>query len=83
MAQQFNLTWVKHLPKEEQEDFKKLVLNSRLVLTRLHDILTEELRILESEETDLKNYELPGWDYKQAHLNGKKAALKKIDQLLL
>lgn len=67
---------------EDKENFKKTVLASRATLTRLKELLDEEKAGLESAEVSPKIYETPNWDYKQAHTNGFKAALKMVSKLI-
>lgn len=76
------LTWVKHLPKDEQESFSQIVKNSTTVLSRLKDILDEQLRDLASKETKISEYDSPAWSSKQAHRNGQFAAIKQLRDLL-
>lgn len=74
--------WTKHLPKEEQEQFKNEVLGSKTVLKRLQVLLKELEDDLNSKETNVKTYDLPNWDYRQAHLNGFRDCLNKLNLIL-
>lgn len=75
--------WTKHLTSEEDKQrFEKTVLASRATLNRLKELLEEEKAGLESAEISPKMYETPNWDYKQAHNNGFKAALKMVSKLI-
>ena len=75
--------WTKHLKSEEdKERFSKSVQSARHVLERLQELLDEEKSSLESAEISPKIYETPNWDYKQAHTNGFKAALKMVSKLI-
>jgi hypothetical protein len=75
--------WTKHLKTEEEQDkFKKSLLASKHVLGRLQELLDEEKDGLESAEISPKMYDSPNWDYKQAHNNGFKAALKMVGKLI-
>ena len=76
------LDWVKHLPKDEQESFAQIVKNSTTALSRLKDILDEQLRDLAHKETKISEYDSPAWSSKQAHRNGQFAAIKKLRDLL-
>ena len=75
--------WTKHLNTQEQKDkFTKSLMASRHVLDRLQELLDEEKFSLESAEISPKIYETPNWDYKQAHTNGFKAALKMVSRII-
>jgi hypothetical protein len=75
--------WTKHLQSEEDKQrFTKTVLASRATLERLQQLLDEEKAGLESAEISPKIYETPNWDYKQAHTNGFKSALKMVSKLI-
>ncbi len=75
--------WTKHLKTEEdKERFKNKLKGSKVVLERLQALLDEEKSGLESAEISSKIYDSPNWDYKQAHTNGFKAALKMVSKLI-
>ncbi len=75
--------WTKHLKTdEEKEKFTKSLKASRYILNRLQQLLDEEKIGLESAEISPKIYETPNWDYKQAHTNGFKAALRMVSKLI-
>lgn len=85
MARQKGLSteWSKHLKTEaERKEFSSVVLNDRLVLGRLAEIIDEKLTGLQSRETSLTEYDSPSWAYRQAHMNGIKAGLTAIRNLL-
>jgi len=75
--------WTKHLKtEEEKERFKNSVLGSKLVLTRLQELLKEVEDDLDKVELNTKIYDLPNWDYRQADNNGFRRALKTINKIL-
>lgn len=75
--------WTKHLKTDEEKDkFTKSLKAARYILDRLQALLDEEKAGLESAEISPKIYETPNWDYKQAHTNGFKAALKMVSKLI-
>lgn len=75
--------WTKHLKTDqEKERFKNSVLGSRVVLDRLQSLMDEEKADLENLENNPKLYDLPNWDYRQAHSNGFRAALKMVSKLI-
>lgn len=74
--------WTSHLqdPKEK-ENFEKEIRGSRLILDRLHQIIVEQEQGLLQAEVSPKNYEIPNWDYKQAHSNGFRQCLGIMKRL--
>ena len=78
-----NSVWTRHLDSEEDKKrFERTYQASRATLDRLQQLLDEEKAGLESSEISPKIYETPNWDYKQAHTNGFKAALKMVSKLI-
>lgn len=76
------LSWTKGLNGESKSNFEVLLRNSSTVLGRLHSILEEKERELNSSEMSVKSFEDPNWAYKQAFVNGQKSGLKEIRDLL-
>lgn len=75
--------WTSHLKsEEEQKRFKNDVLSSKRVLERLAELLKLQEEALTSAEINPKIYDLPNWDYKQAHTNGFKSALKMVNKII-
>lgn len=75
--------WTKNLSSDDEADrFRKHFLSSRAILERLAELLDEEKRNVEAVEISPKIYETPNWDYRQAHNNGYKAALKMVCNLI-
>jgi len=72
------ITWVNHLPKDQQEDFKKQVRSARDVLERLKQILQEK----KTEVVLSTDYDNPSWAYKQADRNGYDRALTEVINLI-
>lgn len=74
--------WTKHLKTDdEKERFNNKILGSKSVLDRLQDLMKEEIDALESVELSNKVYDLPNWDYRQAHANGFKAYHRMLMKL--
>jgi len=48
----------------------------------LYEILEDAEKTINTKETNISEYTIPSWAFEQAHLNGKKAALKEIKQLI-
>lgn len=77
------IQWTSHLKSEEEiKRFKQDVINSKPVLDRLTDLLNIQEEVLTSSEISPKIYDLPNWDYKQAHTNGFRAALKMVKKII-
>lgn len=75
--------WTKHIPSDEEKTrFKNAVLGSKIVLTRLQELINEMEEDVNNAELSIKIYDSPNWDHKQAHLNGFKEALKKINKII-
>jgi hypothetical protein len=75
--------WTKHLDTpEDKERFQKEILGSKRVLDRLSQLINEIEVDQDMIERNPKMYELPNWDYRQAHLNGYKQCLKTITTII-
>ena len=80
MQPKLNLRWLKGLAKDRTESVEKVIRNSHIVLTRLKEIIEEDLKELnKSNESD---YENNAWAYKQAHVNGKQEYARQMLSLL-
>jgi hypothetical protein len=74
--------WTKHLKDEDRrKDFESLLRNTVTVLSRLREIINEKEASLLKEEAARETYSA-GYPYLQAHLNGRKAELKELRELL-
>lgn len=75
--------WTKHLSSdEEKERFRSSVLGSKIVLGRLKDLCKEIEDEQNAIESNPKIYDIPNWDYRQAHLNGFRECLRKINKII-
>jgi archaellum component FlaC len=72
------LNWINHLPKDQQEGFKKQINSSRDVLERLQQILEDK----RTEVVLSTDYDNPSWAYKQADRNGYDRALTEVINLV-
>lgn len=73
--------WTRHLKDpEDKERFKQSI--HKATIDRLNDIVDKMLNDLERAEVNPQNYELPNWDYRQAHNNGYRQALILMKTLL-
>lgn len=78
-----SVEWTKHLKTQEEKDkFASLVVNNRLLLGRLLDLLDEKLDTIERAESNQETYQNPAYASWQAHQNGRRASLKDIRRLL-
>lgn len=68
--------------KETKESFEDLLRNSTKILDRLVQIVEERERSLDKIDYSLSSYENPNWACKQAHINGRKAELQALKQLI-
>lgn len=66
--------------KEDQENFKKMVLGSKIVLDKAVQIVYNKIK--DGERSSLQDYESPSWPYKQADKIGYTRALKEIIDIL-
>lgn len=75
--------WTKHLKEEEaKERFRNSVLGSKNVLERLDQILDEMDKDIQTQELNTKIYDIPNWDYRQAHTNGMRSQIKMMKRLI-
>lgn len=75
--------WTRNLKTDDQKDrFLKHLKSSHRVLERMQEILDEEILALEAAEISHKIYDAPNWDYRQAHTNGFKQAMKAVSKLI-
>lgn len=82
MSKGIAIDWIKNLPKDEAVEFEKTLRHSTIVLSRLSEILDEQIKNLDRQEMTSEAYDSPSWAYKQAHLNGERSRLTKVKQLL-
>ena len=75
--------WTKNCKTQENKQrLERDILSSKGTLQRLQELLDEEKTALEIAEISPKIYDTPGWDYKQAHTNGFKAALRMVSLII-
>lgn len=75
--------WTQHLDtEEEKERFKKEIYAARSVLERMAGIIQEDYEALERSEEDQRIYNLPNWDYRQAHKNGIRQYMSMMSNLI-
>ena len=75
--------WTKNLRSDDERiKFENSLRSAKTVLDRLTDILNEYEKSLDRSETSVEIYDLPNWDYRQAHKNGYRACLNRIKELV-
>lgn len=75
--------WTQHLSDEkDKENFRQEVLASRRVLGRLTQIVEDQQNKTINADINPKTYEIPNWDYRQAHNNGYLQCLKIMKEIL-
>lgn len=78
-----DINWTKNIKDEEEKTrFTNTLLHTKTVFRRMKEILKEYEEDLDSKETNLKTYEIPHWDHRQAHCNGYRQCLRQIDKLI-
>lgn len=68
--------WYNNLPKDQQDNFKKIVLGSQKVLDRLREICYNTIKSRESTE-----FGEPDWALREAYRQGYVKAYKEIQRL--
>ena len=75
--------WTKHCKDDtEKEKVQKSIQGSKKTLDILHKILVEMESDLDRAEINPRTYEIPNWDYRQAHNNGYRQCLTTIMKLV-
>lgn len=77
------IAWTKHLKDpEDKKKFENSVWSSKHVLDHLKSIIDSNITDLDHVEVNPKNYEIPNWDYRQAHNNGYRQAMFTLRKLI-
>lgn len=75
--------WTQHLDtEEEKENYRLKILAAKEVLDHLKEMITEDEKLLDRSEKDQRVYDLPNWDYRQAHKNGVRQYMTTIQNLI-
>jgi hypothetical protein len=82
LSKELRTAWFSDLPKDKQEDFKKLVLNSTAVLSKVKRMLEQRLTELDDAELKVEFYSTPEVSHRQTFNAGKKAEVKRFLSLL-
>jgi len=71
--------WTQHLQtEEEKQKFRNDIYSARSVLERLTDLINEDESLLDRSETDQRIYDVPNWEYRQAHKNGLRQYMREV-----
>lgn len=77
------MDWTKNLKEQaEKEEFENYLRSCKRVFTRLEQLLDERKASLDRSETDIKSFDLPNWDHRQAYKNGFRACLDVVQKLI-
>lgn len=66
--------------EDDQEQFKKNVLGSKIVLDKAIKILYTYIQ--GGDKTKLEDFDSPSWAFKQAYQEGRKAAFRQVIDIL-
>lgn len=79
-----SLEWVENLVNSptEKEEFLVYLSNNQRLINRLLEILLKKELSISNIETSLSTYSDSSYPYKQAHINGRKALIQELKQLL-
>jgi hypothetical protein len=76
-------TWTHHLKDPvEKKNFENSIRHSRWILDHLSKLLVDMNNSLEKQELSPKVYDNPNWACRQAHSNGFRQCLSKIQTLI-
>lgn len=78
-------TWTANIANdpEAKASFEDYLGNNSRLLTRLKDIIEDKDKALSKTELSMSSYDSIGWSHKQAHINGRRAELAELKQLLI
>jgi hypothetical protein len=77
--------WIRHLSHQDKDtktNFEAAIRNSTVALSRLRQIIQEDLDSLDRAETSENQFEDPNWSHKQAYWNGQRSKLLSYLSLL-
>lgn len=75
--------WTSHLKDEnEKKRFRETVVSCKPVLDHLRGLLEEMELDLNRAEINPKTYDIPNWDYRQAHNNGYRQCLQYLQKFI-
>lgn len=75
--------WTKHIKDQEEKiKFQNQVLAAKPVLEHLIRLMREDEEAQDAGEMNVKSFDTPNWDYKQAFRNGYRAHRSLITKLI-
>lgn len=77
-----SLEWTKGLEGKRKEQFELALRNSSTALSRLLDMTEEWEEELTRQECNVRDYDTPNWEVRQAHRNGDRSRIRKLRDLL-
>lgn len=79
-----HIAWTAHLANNpvEKKRFEEQLASAKPVLERLQELIDGKLNGISNTEHSVTSYEKASWLPKQAHLNGRRAELTDITNLL-
>lgn len=67
---------------EEKQEIQKTLRGASYSFGMLSEVLKDLEKELDRAEVNPKTYDIPGWDYRQAHNNGYRQCLSIIQKLI-
>lgn len=77
-----DLRWTRGLPDDQSQSFQNLLRNSSTLLSRLKELLEEELSQITKSESSIQDFEDGNWAVKQAFRNGDRSRIRKVIDLI-
>jgi hypothetical protein len=74
--------WTTGLTEAEASRINDTVVHATVLLDRLRVIIQTKQDLILREESSFSQYDTPNWEYRQAHLNGRKQELKELLDLI-
>lgn len=65
-----------------KQSFEDYLSNNQRLLLRLKEIIEDKEKSTDDKDFSLSSFDNPSWAYKQAHINGRRAVLNEIKQLI-
>lgn len=75
--------WTSHISDpEEKVRFQNQIISAKPVLERLVQLIAEDVEALDRVELNVKQFEIPNWDYRQAFYNGCRSSYTSLNKLI-
>lgn len=84
MSNKVGLTWLKDIPKANQDQFKEDLgsFKNGPIFNKLRSILSDEEDRLSRQRLSVEIFDSPNWANKQAFVNGQLSAIRLIKELI-